>query len=117
MVGDVLVLMKPLGTQVAVTAYQWLDVPDKWNRIRLVVGEEDVRKAYQRAMFSMARLNRIGNLACLLTLEVSAHRTALSEVSVTVCSNMGSSMKDILRGGPQIGTWGVKMPGHFWRLT
>jgi len=60
MVGDVLVLTKPLGTQVAVTSYHWLDVHDKWNRIKLVVGEEDVRKAYQRAMFSMARLNRVG---------------------------------------------------------
>ena len=58
--GDVLVLTKPLGTQVAVNAYQWLDQPDKWNRIKLVVSEEDVRKAYQRAMFSMARLNRTG---------------------------------------------------------
>lgn len=57
-VGDVLVLTKPLGTQVAVNAYQWLDQPDKWNRIKLVVSEDDVRKAYQRAMFSMARLNR-----------------------------------------------------------
>lgn len=57
-VGDVLVLTKPLGTQVAVNAYQWLDQADKWNRIKLVVSEDDVRKAYQRAMFSMARLNR-----------------------------------------------------------
>lgn len=55
-----LVLTKPLGTQVAVNAYQWLDQPDKWNRIKLVVSEDDVRKAYQRAMFSMARLNRTG---------------------------------------------------------
>lgn len=62
MVGDVLVLTKPLGTQVAVTSYHWLDVHDKWNRIKLVVGEEDVRKAYQRAMFSMARLNRVASL-------------------------------------------------------
>jgi len=66
MVGDVLVLTKPLGTQVAITAYQWLDMADKWNRIKLVVSEEDVRKAYQRAMFSMARLNRVGSLTCLL---------------------------------------------------
>jgi len=57
-VGDVLVLTKPLGTQVAVNAYQWLDQPERWNRIKLVVSEDDVRKAYQRAMFSMARLNR-----------------------------------------------------------
>lgn len=62
MVGDVLVLTKPLGTQVAVTAYQWLDMADKWNRIKLVVSEEDVRKAYQRAMFSMARLNRVASI-------------------------------------------------------
>ena len=55
-----LVLTKPLGTLVAATSYQWLDLPEKWNRIKLVVGEDDVRKAYQRAMFSMARLNRIG---------------------------------------------------------
>ncbi len=59
-VGDVLVLTKPLGTQVAVNAHQWLDQPERWNRIKLVVSEEDVRKAYQRAMDSMARLNRTG---------------------------------------------------------
>lgn len=58
--GDVLVLTKPLGTQVAVNAYQWIDVPEKWNRIKLVVGEDDVRKAYLRAMYSMARLNLVG---------------------------------------------------------
>jgi len=61
-VGDVLVLTKPLGTQVACNAYQWLDMPDKWNRIKLVLSEDDLRKAYQRAMYSMARLNRIGAL-------------------------------------------------------
>lgn len=55
-----LVLTKPLGTQVAVNAYQWLDQPERWNRVKLVVTEDDVRKAYQRAMFSMARLNRTG---------------------------------------------------------
>lgn len=61
MVGDVLVLTKPLGTQVAVNAHQWLDLQDRWNRIKLVVSEDDVRKAYLRAMDSMARLNRTGN--------------------------------------------------------
>ncbi|XP_019647454.1 PREDICTED: selenide, water dikinase-like isoform X2 [Branchiostoma belcheri] len=57
-VGDVLVLTKPLGTQVAVNAHQWLDEPERWNRIRLVVSEEDVERAYQEAMFLMSRLNR-----------------------------------------------------------
>lgn len=65
-VGDVLVLTKPLGTQVAVNAHQWLDQPERWNRIKLVVSEEDVRKAYQRSMDSMARLNRIGKSELLL---------------------------------------------------
>ena len=59
-VGDVLVLTKPLGTQVSSIAFQWLEQPDRWNRIKLVVTEDDVRKAYLRAMDSMSRLNRIG---------------------------------------------------------
>lgn len=59
-IGDVLVLTKPLGIQVAVNAYQWLDNPDQWNKIKLVVSDEDVRKAYLRAMDSMSRLNRVG---------------------------------------------------------
>lgn len=59
-VGDVLVLTKPLGTQVAVNAHQWLEDPERWNRIKLIVDEAQVKKAYQRAMFSMARLNRVG---------------------------------------------------------
>ena len=54
-VGDVLVMTKPLGTQVAANAHQWMDQPERWNRIKLVVSEEDVRKAYQRSMDSMAR--------------------------------------------------------------
>jgi len=55
--GDVLVITKPLGTQVALNAHQWLDQPERWNRIKLVVSEDDVKKGY-RAMDSMARLNR-----------------------------------------------------------
>merc|ERR1712012_602603 len=42
-VGDVLVLTKPLGTQVALNAHQWLDQPERWNRIKLVVSEDDVK--------------------------------------------------------------------------
>ena len=71
--GDVLVLTKPLGTQVAVNAHQWLDQPERWNRIKLVVTDDDVRKAYQRAMDSMARLNKTGEFppsanTCQLTI-------------------------------------------------
>ncbi|CAK8675981.1 unnamed protein product [Clavelina lepadiformis] len=57
--GDVLVLTKPLGTQVSCNAHQWLEQKsDKWNRIKLIVTEEEVEKAYQDSMFIMARLNK-----------------------------------------------------------
>jgi hypothetical protein len=46
--------------KVSVNAHQWLENPDRWNRIKSVISEDDVRKAYQRAMNSMARLNKIG---------------------------------------------------------
>lgn len=96
--GDVLVLTKPLGTQVAVAVHQWLDIvsspthsdllylgitynlmlfdvhnvffkcifllqPEKWNKIKLVVTQEDVELAYHEAMMNMARLNRTGKPA------------------------------------------------------
>lgn len=51
-------LTKPLGTQVAVSAHAWLEIPERWNRIRLVVTEDDIKKSYHRAQDSMARLNR-----------------------------------------------------------
>ncbi|KAE8583348.1 hypothetical protein XENTR_v10020486 [Xenopus tropicalis] len=70
--GDVLVLTKPLGTQVAVNAHQWLDNPERWNKIRLVVSREDVELAYQEAMFNMATLNRTGGLLICLPREQAA---------------------------------------------
>lgn len=57
-VGDVLVLTKPLGTQVAVNAHQWLDNPERWDKINMVVSREEVELAYQEAVFNMATLNR-----------------------------------------------------------
>ncbi|KAK2086668.1 Selenide, water dikinase 2 [Saguinus oedipus] len=57
-VGDVLVLTKPLGTQVAVNAHQWLDNPERWNKVKMVISREEVELAYQEAMFNMATLNR-----------------------------------------------------------
>lgn len=60
--GQVLVLTKPLGTQVAVNAHQWLTMPERWARIKDVTTEEEVRSAYRAASLSMARLNRRGAL-------------------------------------------------------
>jgi len=59
-VGDVLVLTKPLGTQVAVNAHQWLHMPEKWNKVKDIITEEEAVRAYDIAMDSMARLNRNG---------------------------------------------------------
>lgn len=59
--GDVLVLTKPLGTQVAVNAHQWLrQGPAAFARIADVVTPTEVIHAYRMAMHSMARLNRNG---------------------------------------------------------
>ncbi|XP_060934095.1 selenide, water dikinase 1-like [Limanda limanda] len=66
--GDVLVLTKPLGTEVAVAVHQWLDItliilieitqPEKWNKVKQVVTREDVELSYHGAVMSMAELNR-----------------------------------------------------------
>eukprot|EP01147_Barroeca_monosierra_P008767 gene8768-1146_t len=55
-VGDVLVLTKPLGTQPAVNAHQWLNTP-AFDKIKDVISPENTVKAYKMAMHSMARLN------------------------------------------------------------
>jgi selenide,water dikinase len=70
LVGDVLVLTKPLGTMVAVNAHAWLDDPERWARIKGVVTEEEVRKAYARALDSMAKINRS---AAILMHKYGAH--------------------------------------------
>ena len=54
-VASVFLKLLDIAPKVAVNAHQWLDQPERWNRIKLVVSEEDVRKAYQRGMDSMAR--------------------------------------------------------------
>jgi len=58
-VGDVLVLTKPLGTQIAVNCYNWLKNtnPLMWQKVKMVVNEEDVKKSYSRAISVMSRLN------------------------------------------------------------
>lgn len=71
--GDVLVLTKPLGTQLAVNAHQWIKTNNE-EKVKLLkeggVKEEDVTEAYHHAMLSMARLNRS---AAKLMLKYSAH--------------------------------------------
>lgn len=57
--GDILVLTKPLGTQVAVNAHQWLGTT-KFGRIAGVCTPESAKSMYHMAMYSMSQLNREG---------------------------------------------------------
>jgi len=59
--GDVLLLTKALGTQVAVNAHQWMEEEgEKWNKIRTLTTKEEVKAAYRTTTLSMARLNLTG---------------------------------------------------------
>ena len=101
-VGDVLVLTKPLGTQIAVNAHQWLDQPERWNRIKQVISKDEARKAYQRAMDSMARLNRTG--ARLMhkynahgATDVTGTNTSMVNYSISfVANNIDLSLNEVL---------------------
>ncbi|XP_034655983.1 inactive selenide, water dikinase-like protein [Drosophila subobscura] len=56
--GDVLVLTKPLGTQVVIDAFGCIGQPERWGRYKQLVSENDVRAAYQQAVKSMCHPNR-----------------------------------------------------------
>lgn len=60
--GDVIVLTKPLGTQVAVNVNEWIlyNVANWTSTASKVISEETALRAYDLAMRSMARLNRTG---------------------------------------------------------
>jgi len=57
--GDVLILTKPLGTQVAVNVNVWLQSPDKphWDKAQSIMNLEQAYIAYDKAVESMTRLN------------------------------------------------------------
>lgn len=59
--GDVLVLTKPLGPQLASNIYRWMEnEDDRFNKLEKVLTKDDVRVAFRHAIESMARLNRNG---------------------------------------------------------
>uniref|UniRef100_A0A1B6IZU3 PurM-like C-terminal domain-containing protein n=1 Tax=Homalodisca liturata TaxID=320908 RepID=A0A1B6IZU3_9HEMI len=57
-VGDVLVLTKALGTQMACKAITYIDDQVLWPKILHVAPEEVIRKGYEMAINSMMRLNK-----------------------------------------------------------
>lgn len=62
--GDIIVLTKPLGTQVSVNMHQWKSSPvhrqKYWPRVQDIITEDEVDRAYEISMKSMSRLNRTG---------------------------------------------------------
>ncbi|XP_039277236.1 LOW QUALITY PROTEIN: inactive selenide, water dikinase-like protein [Nilaparvata lugens] len=122
-VGDVLVLTKPLGTHVAICAHQWMnDIPERWNRIKVVVTEIDVNKAYKTAVESMCRLNRV---AARLMFKYNAHScTNISQQGLlTHANNMALNQKNdvsfVIHNLPVISkmTAVAKACGEMFQLT
>lgn len=60
--GDVLVLTKPIGTQLAVNCKQWMHDSNKWANYSHLVSRQDVLRAYHKAVKQMMRLNKTGAL-------------------------------------------------------
>ncbi|XP_039305146.1 inactive selenide, water dikinase-like protein [Solenopsis invicta] len=58
-IGDVIVLTKPLGTTVVLTASEWMQQPAKRARLMLTISEENIEKAHARAVDCMIRSNRV----------------------------------------------------------
>lgn len=70
-IGDVVVLTKPLGTQVAVNVHQWRREQHRfWTKSLDYIDEATAEDMMHAAVVSMARLNRIG---ARLMLKYGAH--------------------------------------------
>jgi len=66
-IGDVLVLTKPIGIQIAVNVHQWKNLPAKSAQYASVlqhITEEEAEGAYRSAVRNMSRMNR--NAAVLM---------------------------------------------------
>ena len=58
--GDVIVLTKPLGTQLAVNMFEWLRTAAKYNRVKDVITVDEIVESYKMAVASMSTLNLEG---------------------------------------------------------
>jgi selenide,water dikinase len=57
--GDVIVLTKPLGTQLAVNLFEWFhDKPQVFSKLNGLIPPEDVHRIYNEACVHMSALNR-----------------------------------------------------------
>jgi len=58
--GDILILTKPLGTQITVNLNEWIQLSDttKWDKCKGHITLAQVREVYGKSVASMIRLNR-----------------------------------------------------------
>lgn len=57
--GDVLLLTKPIGAQIACNIHRWCESNDsRYNKVSDILSRDDVEVVYKHAVLSMARLNR-----------------------------------------------------------
>mmetsp|Transcript_50846 Transcript_50846/g.121570 ORF Transcript_50846/g.121570 Transcript_50846/m.121570 type:complete len:322 (+) Transcript_50846:102-1067(+) len=68
--GDVLVLTKPLGSQIAANLAQWLGDASKWPKAQAAIDLDTAIRAVRKSEANMARLNRS---AALLMARFHAH--------------------------------------------
>jgi len=68
--GDLIILTKALGTQVAVNVKQWMKDEKKWENVQQHITRHDALRAYHKSSDSMKRLNKI---AAMLMHKYGAH--------------------------------------------
>jgi len=69
--GDIIVLTKPLGTQLAVNVNEWFyHKSPRWSQVKDIITEQEALRAYNEAMANMSRLNKN---AALLMHKYKAH--------------------------------------------
>ncbi|KAK9758703.1 AIR synthase related protein, C-terminal domain [Popillia japonica] len=56
--GQVLVLTKPLGAQIACNANRWCEKKERWEKLSKVTALTEIQTAYKCAVSSMIRLNK-----------------------------------------------------------
>jgi len=68
--GDVIVLTKALGTQVAVNVKQWMRDDKRWSGVESIITKKEGNRAFSKASSSMSRLNKT---AAVLMHKYGAH--------------------------------------------
>jgi len=61
-IDDVIILTKPLGTQISVLIHQWISIENSFQKIKDIITIEEIEEAYEKASSNMSRLNKNASL-------------------------------------------------------